>query len=145
MPVLIGGGLFLMGSSFFLVSIFLIIRKKFRMKNWTKTTGVVLEVEVSQGMHQSVGTPRSTLYKPKVRFQRADGRAIDYQPMTSNNMNNYRIGEQIPIYYNSQQPGKVTFGMSSWQWIRMLIFAVLGGFMALFGALFLLIGLFSRF
>ena len=140
-----GGGLFLIGSAFFVVSVFLMIRKKLRMKNWMETMGVVLDVEVSQGMQQSFGTPRSTLYRPKVRFQTADGRVIDYEPKTSNNMSNYRIGEQIPVYYYPQQPGKVTFGMSSWQWVRMIIFAVLGGFMTLFGALFILIGLFSRF
>ena len=144
-PALIGGGLFLMGSSFFGVSVFLMIRKLIRTKNWTKTTGVVINVERSLGMQQPMGTTRNTLFKPKVRFQTAEGRVIDYEPTTSNSWSNYRVGEQIPVFYHPQQPGKVMFGASSWDWLRFSVFAVVGGGLALFGAVFLLIGLFSKF
>jgi hypothetical protein len=145
MPILIGGGLFLMGSSFFLASVFLMIRRKLRMKNWTKTTGVVVDVKVSSGMRQPMGTTRNTLFKPKVRFQTGDGRVIDYEPKTSNNWSNYQVGEQITVYYHPQQPGKVMFGASTGHWLRFIVFAVFGGGMALFGTVFLLIGLFSKF
>lgn len=134
-----------MGSAFFLVSVLFIIRRKLRMKTWTKTMGVVLDVKVSQGMRQEMGTPRSTLFRPKVRFQTAEGHVIDYEPQTSNSWSNYSIGQQVEVYYHPQQPEKAMFGASFGQWLRLIVFAVLGGGLAMFGALFLLIGLFSRF
>ena len=139
--LLIGGTQFLMGSSFFGVSVFLIIRKKLRMKNWMKTTGLVLDIEVSQGMRQPMGKTRNTLFRPKVRFQTADGRVIDYEPQTSNSWSNYKVGEQISVYYNPQQPEKVMLGTGTGQWLRLIAFAVGGVFFALFGAVFLLISL----
>ncbi|HQU82042.1 MAG TPA: DUF3592 domain-containing protein [Pyrinomonadaceae bacterium] len=136
----IGGMPFLMGSAFFIVSILVMIRKKLRMKNWTKTTGLVTDVEVSHRMNQQMGTS-NTLFRPKVRFQTTDGRIIDYQPRISNNFSNYGIGQQIEVYYNPQNPGKVMFGTSSW---RLIVFAIFGGLMALFGIFFILISLAFR-
>lgn len=143
--LLIGGGQFLLGSAFFGVSVFLIIRRKLRMKKWMKTTGVVLDVKVSQGMRQPIGTTRNTLFRPRVRFQTMDGRIIDYEPATSNNWSNYEIGQNIEVYYDSQQPEKVMFGARTSDWVRLIAFAVFGGFFALFGTLFLLISSFSKF
>ena len=135
-----------MGSTFFGVSVFFIIRKKLRMKKWAKTTGLVLDVKISQGMSQPMGTTRNTLFRPKVRFQTADGRVIDYQPRLSNNTSNYTIGQQIEVYFDPQQPEKkVMFGARTSDWVRLIAFALGGIFFALFGALFLLIGLFSKF
>lgn len=139
MFILIGGVLFLMGSSFFVVSLFIIIRKKLRMKNWTKTTGLVLDVEVSRGMQQPMGTSRNTLFRPKVRFQTTDGRGIDYEPALSSSWNNYQIGEQIEVFYNPQNPANVMFGTRTIDWIRLSFFAVIGGLMALFGIFFIVI------
>lgn len=122
------------------------IRKKMRMKKWAKTTGVVLDVEISLGTHQPMGTTRNTLFRPKVRFQTINGRVIDYQPRLSNNTSNYTIGQNIEVYYDPQQPEKkVMFGARTSDWVRLIVFAVIGAFLALFGVLFLLIGLFSRF
>lgn len=141
MFILIGGVLFLMGSSFFAGSLFIIIRKKMRMKNWTKTTGVVTDVEVSRGMRQQMGTPRSTLFKPKVRFRAADGRVVDYEPALSNSWNNYKKGEQVEVFYDPQNPANVMFGPRTIDWIRLSVFAVIGGLMALFSIFFMLISL----
>ena len=121
------------------------IRKKLKMKKWMKTTGVVLDVEIRQGMRQQMGTTRNTLYKPKVRFQAANGRVIDYKPEIFNSWSNYEVGQQVGVYYDPQQPEKVMFEARTGDWVRLIVFAVFGGFFALFGALFLLIGLFSRF
>lgn len=139
--LLIGGAQFLLGSTFFAVSTFLIIRKKLRMKKWAKTTGVVLDVETSQGMRQPMGTTRNTLFKPKVRFRTADGRVIDYEPQTSNSWSNYNVGQNIELYYDPQQPDNVMFG----KWFGLIIFTVVGGFLAFLGAVFLLVSLVSIF
>ncbi|HRH43323.1 MAG TPA: DUF3592 domain-containing protein [Pyrinomonadaceae bacterium] len=134
---LIGGGQLLLGTTFFAVSIFLIIRKILRMKKWAKTKGVVLDVKISQGTQQPMGTTRNTLFKPKVRFQTADGQVIDYEPKTSNNWSNYNVGQEIDVYYDPQQPSNVMFG----KWFGLIMPAVVGGFFALSGAIFLLINL----
>lgn len=101
--------------------------------------GVVTDVEVSRGMPQQMGTSRSTLFKPKVRFQAADGGVIDYEPALSNSWNNYKTGEQIEIYYNPQHSANVMFGPRTVDWIRLSFFAVIGGLMALFSIFFMLI------
>lgn len=94
----------LVGLSFVGITIVLLAVKIWRIKKSTKTTGVVMNVEASLGMQQSLGSTRNTLYKPTVRFQTADGRVVDYTPNTSNSWSNYRVGENVPIYYDPQQP-----------------------------------------
>ncbi len=136
---LICGLLFVMGSSFFVVSFTILIRKKMRMKNWTKTTGLVLDVESKLGMLQPIGTTRNTLYKPTVRFQTADGSVIDYQPAISSSWNNYQTGEEIEVFYNPQNPANVMFGTRTIDWVRLSFFTVFGGLMALFSIFFFLI------
>ncbi|MEK7722976.1 MAG: DUF3592 domain-containing protein [Acidobacteriota bacterium] len=143
--ILIGLVQFLMGASFCSVSIFFAWRRISKEKNWMKTTGLVTNVETSRGMQQPIGTTRNTLFRPTVRFQTADGRIIDYQPTTSNNLNNYNVGEQIPIFYNPQSPEQVMFGSSTMTWVRFIVFGFVGGFLALFGVVFLLLGIFSKF
>lgn len=141
MFILIGLVQFLLGASFFSVSVFLAWRRKSREKNWAKTTGIVTDVEISRGMPQPLGTTRNTLFRPKVRFQTSDGRIIDYQPVTSNNLNNYNVGEQITVHYNPQRPEEVMFGSSAGTWLRFGVFAFVGGFLALFGAGFVLVSI----
>lgn len=140
-PFLIGGGQLLMGSAFFGVSLGLALRKMYRMKKWTHTTGVVTDVEISSGMQQSMGTTRNTLYKPKVRYRIADGRVIDYEPKTSNSWSNYSAGQQIPLYYDPLRPEKAMLGTGFRQWFGLIVFGVGGGFFVIFGAVFLLLGL----
>lgn len=145
MPILIGVVQFLFGSTFFCVSLILILRKLLRMKKWTKTTGVVTNVETSLGMRQSMGSPRNTLYKPKLRFQTTDGRVIDYEPQTSNSWSNYNAGQQIPVYYDPQNPENAMAGTAFGQWFGLIIFGVVGGFFALAGTIVLLISLVKPF
>jgi hypothetical protein len=139
MFLLIGGVQVLMGSAFFGVSMFLALRRMLRMKKWTQTTGVVTDVEISRGMQQSMGTTRSTLYKPKVRYRIADGRVIDFEPQTSNSWSNYSAGQQIPVYYDPRQPENAMLGEG--HWFKLIVFGVVGGFFAIFGAVFILINL----
>ncbi len=103
--------------------------------------GVVVDVKASLGMQQNYSTPRNTLYKPTVRFQTADGRVIDYTPNTSNSWNNYQIGENVPIYYDPQQPPKAYFGTTFNLWFPFLIFGFVGGMFTVIGAFFVLISM----
>lgn len=51
--LIIGVGLTLLGSSFFLTSLILALRKKSKIRRFSKTTGVIVHVETSLG-----GAPR---------------------------------------------------------------------------------------
>lgn len=144
-PLIIGIMQFLMGSAFFGASLVLALRKISRMKSWTKTTGVVVDVETRQGMRQSMGITRNILYRPTVRFQTADGRVIDYEPQTSNSWSNYRIGESIPVYYDPHQPQNAFAGTAFGNWFGLILFGTVGGFFALIGAFLLVSSLSFRF
>src|SRR5688572_9713434 len=80
----IGFLIMLVGVSFFGTAIILGWRKWARLRRFTRTTGVVFHVETSQSDH--FDEPSSTLYRPTVRFQTADGRVVDHTPATSNNI-----------------------------------------------------------
>lgn len=137
--IFVGILMFLFGFLFFGVTVVLVLVKVFKMKKSTKTTGVVMNVETSQGMRQDNSSARSTLFKPTVRFQTADGRVIDYTPMMSNNTSNYNIGENVPIYYDPQQPQHAIIGTTTFGWFRFAVFGFCGGVFMLFGAVFILI------
>jgi hypothetical protein len=139
--LIIGGGMFLLGSSFFLISLFLIIRKKLKLKRFVQTTGVVTHVEERLGMRQPHGSARSTLYKPTVRFQTADGQITEFTPKTSNNWSNYKVGEQIPVYYDPQKTEKPLFGTPFKMWFGLVVFGLVGGFFAFVGIFFTLFSL----
>lgn len=135
-PLIIGVFQIIFGLAFFCGSIFVILRWRHRLKTWTKALGTVVDVEVSQGMYQPHGVTRNTLFKPKVRFQRADGTVVEHEPLTSNNWSNYAVGEQIPIYYDPQQPDKVMLGPNRTQRMMSVVFAFVGGCFVLFGIFF---------
>ncbi len=137
--IFVGVLMFLFGFLFFGITVVLALVKVFKMKKKIKTTGVVMNVETSQGMQQDIGSVRSTLYKPTVRFQTADGRVIDYTPNLSSNTSNYNVGENVPIYYDPQQPQNAFIGTTTFGWVRFAVFAFGGGFFMLFGAVFMLI------
>ncbi len=137
--VLMGIFLFLFGFSFFAVTLVLVLRKILKMKKSTKTIGVVINVETTMGMQQSHGSTRNTLFRPTVHFQTADGHVIEYTPIMSNNTSNYNVGENVPIYYDPQQPQNAIIGTTTFGWVRFAIFGFCGGFLMLFGAVFMLI------
>lgn len=135
-PLIIGIFQIVFGLAFFSGSIFVIARWRHRLRNWTKTSGTVVDVQISQGMYQPHATTRNTLFRPKVRFQRADGTVVEHEPLTSNNWSNYAVGEQIPVYYDPQHPEKVMFGPNATQRMMSIVFAFVGGGFVLFGIFF---------
>ena len=141
MFTLIGVAAILFGLSFVGVTIILLVRKVLRIRKSTKTTGVVVNVEAHEGMYQDIGRTRNTLYKPTVRFQTADGRVIDYTPNTSNSWSNYRVGENVPVYYDPQQPEKAIVGTTFKLWFPFFLFGFAGGIFSLVGAFFVLISM----
>lgn len=132
--VLLSAGLLMTG-----INAALVIRKIRKIKKSTKTTGVVMNVEVSQGMQQlDYSSTRNTLFTPTVRFQTADGRIIDYKPEMSSSWSNRRIGENVPVYYDPQQPEKPIVGKPYNLWFPHLLFGIVGGMFLFIGTLFLL-------
>lgn len=139
MFTIIGVLLVLFGLSFVGITIILLLRKVWRISKSTKTTGVVMNVEVSQGARQfDASSTRNTLYKSTVRFQTADGRVVDYTPQTSNSWSNYRVGENVPVYYNPQQPEKPIVGRPYNLWFPFFLFGFVGGIFVCVGAIFML-------
>ena len=118
------------------ITIVLLLIKVWKIKSSTKTTGVVMNVEVSQGMRQNNSSVRNTLYKPTVRFQTADGRVIDYQSKISSSLDNYAIGENVTVYYNPQFPHEAHIGTISHTLFPYLLFGFVGGMFTFVGAFF---------
>lgn len=140
--LIIGVGMTLLGSSFFLTSLILALRKKSKIARFNKTTGVIVHVETSLGVSNTSSRSRSTLYKPTVRFQMADGQLIDYTPQTSNSWSNYKVGEQVQVYYDPQRTEKPIFGKNSKLYVGLTVFGAVGFFFAVIGVVFLLFSLF---
>lgn len=126
----------LLGLAILGISIVLLLIKVLKIRGSVKTTGIVTDVEVRQGMRQSTGTTRNTLYRPKVRFQTADGRVIDYQSKISSSLDNYSIGQNVTVYYDPQSPQEAHIGTISHVVFPYLIFGFVGGLFAMVGAFF---------
>ena len=136
---IIGVLLILLGLTFIGGTIILALRKFLKLKKSIAATGVVVHVEVSQGMRQNHSRTRNTLYKPTVRFQTADGRVIDYTPMMASSWSNYGIGENVPVQYDPRQPEKAMIGDASVFWLPFIICGFFGGLSMLVGTFFALI------
>lgn len=127
----------LLGLSLLGGAIVLSLRKWLRIKKSVKTIGVVINNETSPGMRQHGATPRSILYKPTVRFQMSDGRTVNYTPKVSTSYSNYSVGENVPVYYNPQQPADAIVGTAFHLWFIFLLFGFVGGVTSLVGAMFI--------
>lgn len=139
MFLLMGVLMLLLGSAFFITSFVLAVRKKLKLKRFVETVGVVTNVEKSLGMrHQDYTTPRNALYKPTVRFQTTDGAVHDFTPSTSNSWSNFKPGERIPVFYESQLREKPIIGSPFKRWFGLAIFGFVGFFFACVGAFFTL-------
>lgn len=71
----------------------------------------------------------------------ADGQLIDYTPQTSNSWSNYKVGEQVTVYYDPQKTEKPIFGKTSKLYVGLTVFGAVGLFFAVIGMVFSLIGL----
>lgn len=131
----------LFGLTFLGGTVILALRKYLRLKKSIAAMGVVVHVEVSQGMRQNHSRARNTLYKPTVRFRTANGRVINHTPMMANSWSNYRVGENVPVYYDPQQPENPIIGSASGRWFPFIICVFVGGIFAVLGAFFILLGL----
>ena len=136
---IIGVLVVLFGLTFIGGTVILALRKYLKLKKSIAATGVVVHVEISQGMRQNYSRTRSTLYKPTVRFQTADGRVIDYTPRTANSWSNYSVGENVPVHYDPQQPANPIIGNASGRWFPFIICVFVGGMFTVIGAFFLLL------
>lgn len=129
----------LFGLTFLGGTVILALRKYLRLKKSIAATGIVVHVEVSQGMRQNHSRMRNTLYKPTVRFQTADGRVINYTPMMASSWSNYGVGEKVPVHYDPQQPGNPIIGNASGRWFPFIIGGAVGGMFTLVGTFFVLL------
>ncbi|HEY8558813.1 MAG TPA: DUF3592 domain-containing protein [Pyrinomonadaceae bacterium] len=140
----VGVLVFLLGLAFAIVNAALFLRKVWKVLRAIKTTGVVTNVEAREGMRHSGAfaspSPRNTLFRPTVRFQTADGRVIDYTPGTSNSWSNYKIGENIPVYYDARQPQKPVVGRFYNLWFPFFLFGFVSALLIVVGGIFSIVG-----
>jgi hypothetical protein len=129
----------LLGLAFLGGTAILALIKYLRLKKSIAATGVVVHVEVSEGMKKNNSSTRHILYKPTVRFQTADGRVVDYTPMLASSWNKYETGENVPVQYDPQQPEKATIGNASVFWLPFMLFGFVGLMFTLVGTFFVLL------
>lgn len=127
----------LFGVSFFGLAIILGWRKWGRLRRFTKTTGVVVQVE-RQADH--FDDRSSTLYRPTVRFQTADGRVVDHAPATSNNIPS-SVGQSIEVHYDPHQPTDALIGGGFRLWFNLLVLGFAGIVFFIVGLFFVVISL----
>lgn len=116
------------------ISVVLLSVKVWKIKKSAKTTGVVIDVEMRQGMRHYNSSMRNILYNPTIRFQTADGRLIDYKSKISSSWDNYKIGENVMVYYNPQLPQEAHIGTMKRVVLPYLLFGFVGGLFAFVGA-----------
>lgn len=100
--VLIGGFIVLKGIISFL-------KKRKLAQIALTTTGTVTTVA-----WQSIGTGNTQAHKPTIRFETNQGQTIEFTE--SENLNNwtfYKIGQQLPISYDQQNPHQARIGTPS--------------------------------
>lgn len=136
---IVGVLLILLGLTFLGGTVIMALRKYLRLKKSIAATGVVVHIEISEGLRQNHSSTRNTLYKPTVRFQTADGRVIDYTPMMANSWSNYRTGENVPVQYDPRQPEKAMIGNASAFWLPFIICGFIGVMFTLVGTFFALL------
>ena len=134
----------MLGLSFIGVTSVFGLRKWMRIKRSEATTGVVVNNETTSGMRNDFDVG-STLYKPTVRFQTADGRIVDYTPKISNNVSNYTVGQRVPVHYDPQKPEEAIIGATFRLWFSTFVFGLVGGVFALVGTMFIVITMAVRF
>lgn len=130
----------LAGLLILVISLILLSIKLWKIRSSIKTTGLVIGVETRQGMRQHNSSARSTLYKPTVRFQTADGRLIDYKSKISSSWDNYEIGENVTVYYNPQVPQEAHIGTMKRAVFPYFLFGFVGGLIAFVGIFFAAMG-----
>jgi len=128
----------MLGLAFIGVTSILGLRKWIKIKRSASTTGVVVSNETTTGMRYD-SDPRSTLYKPTVRFQTADGRIVDHAPKISTNVSNYTVGQKVPVHYDPQKPEEAMVGATFRLWFSLIILGLVGGVFALVGTMFIVI------
>lgn len=140
-PILIPSAFVLMGSLFFFGSIIYILRRRAFLKTALETTGVVIDVEVRHH-RASQGSGRSTHHFPTVRFQIADGRAVDCKINVSLH-EFYQVGQTVIVNYNPRNPCNfIQLGKRGEQPLfQILIFTCVGGLFAFVGLIWLTVSI----
>ena len=89
--------------------------------------GIVIDLEASR-------SDNSTTWRPVVRFNLPEGRAIQFSSNVSSNPPSYRKGEQVEVLYQPSQPDKAKINSFGPLWGGPLIVGGLGAVFFLIGA-----------
>jgi hypothetical protein len=134
-PILIG----LVGFLMTVIIAALVVRKIWRVKKFTKTMGLVMNVETREGGRHFDSSPRNTLFTSTLRFQTADGRIVDYTPKMATSWHNYKVGENVPVYYDPKQPENAIVGRFYNLWFPHFLSGFVGAMFLLGIVIFILV------
>ena len=97
------------------------------LANSLKTVGKVIDIETSWGQ-------KSRSYSPKIAFKTNQNQIIVFVSPHSSSFNPYRIGHQVEVYYNPQNPNRAGIVGDSNGQLGSVFSTIIGIFIAIFGA-----------
>lgn len=122
---LVGIFMFLLGSTFLIISGYVGLGTKQKIDAFAKTSGVVSEVV-------SYRSDGSTLYKPVISFDDVNGKTL-FSPNTGSNPASHSVGDAVEVYYDPSGVEEPMLNHWTEIWLFPGIFGVLGGTAALIG------------
>jgi hypothetical protein len=129
----------LVGVPLILIGVFLFIRTRIFISKAQEVKGTVIQMVHSRsGLSSSSGGG----YAPIYQFRTLDGQTITIRDGLSNNPPRFQIGQEIDVYYDSENPQKARIN----KWMNLYFLPVLLGAMGLiFGGAGFMSSMFSQF
>lgn len=122
--LIIGPAVFLIVGTIFTAVGVNRIRQQRRFVATAKTaTGTVIEINEE---FQRVNRERRLLKYPVVRFSTLDGQEIEFQSSTGTNPSRYRVGDQVTVLYQPDDPQQAEIQSFLSLWCLTIIMLFLG-------------------
>jgi hypothetical protein len=80
--------------------------------------GIIVEMKKGPGI--------GSKYHPYVRFQTKEGKIVEFSPGNGSNPPMYRVGDHVPVVYNSDYPNYAVINSFIEIWLGPLIYTGLG-------------------
>ena len=88
------------------------------------TNGVVIELKKEISSNQK---SRGYIYYPVVKFEPGQGEIIKFESNTGTNPPSYKIGQTVPVLYESNNPNSAQINSSFDLWFLPIFLLVMGG------------------
>lgn len=118
---------FVLGGAFFVAAVFSWRRTRRFVEESMPAFGEVIELRE----HHDEGVT----YAPVVRFVAPGGRVVEFTEKISSNPPAHRVGEQVKILYRPEDPTRARVASTLNLYLLAMIFAAVGGAVAIIGLL----------